>query len=127
MTIVGAHTVGAPDGGPGLPGTGWSTEHGDLRVPHFIGLHAVQALPLFALLLAARGVSRIVRVRLTLVAAASYATLFVVMTVQALRGVPIVPQDAAAAAPLALWAVGTALAAFIAAWRPAPSHSAATV
>ena len=90
MPISGAHTVGAPDGGPGLPLTGWSTRHGDVRVPHFVGLHALQVLPLFVLI-ALRGRRDRLRVALTLAAGAAYAGLFVVLLVQALRGLPVVP------------------------------------
>jgi hypothetical protein len=88
--ILGAHTVGAPDGGPGLPWTKWSVSHGDLRVPHFFGIHAMQVLPFFALVLASRRVAERTRVRLTLIASAAYAALFALLLAQALSGQPVV-------------------------------------
>ena len=90
MTIAGAHTVGAPDGGPGLTGTGWSTDHGDLRVPHFVGLHALQALPLVALVLARRRLRVNTQVRVVWIAAASYGAIYVILLTQALRGQPVI-------------------------------------
>ena len=49
-----SHTVGAPDGGPGLPVTNWSTRYGDLRVAHFFGMHSLQLIPLFGYYVARR-------------------------------------------------------------------------
>jgi hypothetical protein len=98
--IVGAHTVGLTDGGPGIPLLGWSTVGGDLRIPHFVGMHALQLLPLLLIVLEA--LSRrfaalrddAVRARLMGLAAIGYAGLVVVLTWQALRGQSIVHPDA---------------------------------
>jgi hypothetical protein len=107
MAIVGAHTVGAPDGGRGLPGTGWSLEHGDIRVAHFAGLHALQALPLLAWSLGLLGVHMARRARLVVVSAGSYLSLFALLLWQALRGQSVIAPDAAGAIALVLWAVLT--------------------
>jgi hypothetical protein len=112
LTIIGAHSVGGPDGGPGLPVTGWSSEHGDVRVPHFIGLHALQALALLALALRRWRRPEPLRVRAVLVGAASYAALFLLLLWQALRGQSVVAPDATALASLLIWAVATAIAFF---------------
>jgi hypothetical protein len=42
-----SHTVGAPDGGPGIPVFNWSNQYGDLRIAHFIGIHSLQILPIY--------------------------------------------------------------------------------
>ncbi|MFI6263660.1 hypothetical protein [Micromonospora sp. NPDC051006] len=104
LPIVGAHSVGVPDGGPGLPVVGWSTIGGDLRIPHFVGIHALQLLPLLALLVARlmpRSGDR-VRSRLACVAAATYAGGVALLTWQALRGQPLLHPDLATLAALGL-------------------------
>lgn len=94
--IAGAHAVGVADGGAGLFLLGWSTVAGDLRIPHFVGMHALQALPIFliALEILARRIPRLtspqVRLRLVRVAVVTYAATLAVLTWQALAGQSIV-------------------------------------
>jgi hypothetical protein len=117
--IMGAHTVGAADGGPGLPLVGWSTVAGDLRVPHFFGLHGLQAVPLVALLLllAARRWpvlrDELVRLRLVRVGAIAYGAILLLLIWQAERGQPLVRPDRLTLVVLGVILAGAAFAAAV--------------
>lgn len=125
MPHMGAHTVGAPDGGPGMPVTGWSADHGDLRIAHFLGLHGMQVL-LLVWWLAGRswgaGWSGAGATRSVIAAALSVAGVFAVVLWQALRGLPLLRPDGAIGAGYAAWAAGTLLLGIWAANAAAPSH-----
>lgn len=128
MPVTGAHTVGAPDGGPGLPGTGWSREHGDLRIPHFVGLHALQVLAIVAIALRRLRPSAATPEAIA-VASISYVGLFGILTWQALRGESIVAPGAATLTAGAIWLAATALAAYATVGRAnrRPARAAALI
>src|SRR5690606_22015630 len=115
--------VGVPDGGPGLPVTGRSTQGADLRIPPFAGLHALQVIPL-----AGGGISR--RRRLTpgqrpgagRPGPLAYLGLVVLLTSQAPRDQRPLAPDALTLGALA----GLAAAALVAAaWILSPAGRAA--
>jgi len=120
LTVSGAHAVGVPDSGPSMPLTGWSATGGDLRIAHFVGIHALQALPLLALLLGVLArrypvlAAPVVRVRLVMVGAVGYAGLVALLLWQALRGQALLHPDArtllAAVALTAVVSMGGAVA-----------------
>jgi hypothetical protein len=133
LTTIGAHSRGVADGGPGLPLVGWSTTGGDLRVGHFVGLHAMQVLPLLAFLLTRPAMQRrfSVRQRTAFVwtAGLSYLGLTLLTTWQALRSQPLIAPDAATGVVVAVWlgvTLGAAAAILLAGNRRNHAAPAAT-
>ncbi|MEM9329070.1 MAG: hypothetical protein AAGA85_25630, partial [Bacteroidota bacterium] len=78
-----SHTIGAADGGTGWPFLNWSKKYGDPRVAHFVGMHALQVLPLVSFYL-------LKSTRWTIVFAACYLLIAIYVLLQALQGRPLI-------------------------------------
>ncbi|MDX2019627.1 MAG: hypothetical protein SF187_05250 [Deltaproteobacteria bacterium] len=102
-TTIGGHAVGVEDGGPGLPVTRWSVKGGDLRVPHFLGLHALQILPLLGWAVSRRRPRKGVRIVNGI--GVAYLGLVVTTFVQAQRARPLHAPDA-----VTLWLLAAVVA-----------------
>jgi len=76
-----SHTIGGPSGGKVIPFLNWSREYGDPRVAHFIGMHALQIIPLLAFYV-------LKDTKLTLALGFLYTLVAVYVLVQALYGQP---------------------------------------
>jgi hypothetical protein len=120
LSANGGHSVGVPDGGPGLFFVGWSTTGGDLRIAHFVGLHALQVLPLVAALLAQRSLPEAIRARIVWSVGLGYLGLVLLLLWQALRAQPVFAPDG-----LTLGALGVVVLAAIAVLTPRRQAQAA--
>lgn len=125
VSMTGGHGIGDPDGN-GMFLTNWSTTGGDLRVPHFVGLHAIQVLLLVTAVLGVLATSQgwlrdeRVRARLVGVASLGYTGAFAIFTWQAKRGMPVTRLDRQtliAFAGVAVFTLATAAAVVVAARR----------
>ncbi|MCU0435871.1 MAG: hypothetical protein MUC87_20600 [Bacteroidia bacterium] len=87
-----SHTIGGADGNHGIAFLGWSRRFGDPRVAHFIGMHALQVLPLLGWYVLRES-------RWVWLVAGLYFVLAVFTLIQALRGRPFFREKSVAVSP----------------------------
>jgi len=86
-----SHNVGVVDGGAGLPMLNWSTVAGDLRVAHFVGLHGIQIIPLFAWILVKKWNTNTQTKTMTVIAfSLVFAACVAFVFFQAKQGIPLI-------------------------------------
>ncbi|XWW47559.1 hypothetical protein JYG30_09000 [Fibrella sp. USSR17] len=79
------HTIGGENGSQGLPLVNWSRTYGDLRIAHFLGMHALQVIPLLAYHV-------VQNVKAVVVISVLYGLLTTAIFIQALQGKPLFGQ-----------------------------------
>jgi len=91
MVAHGQSVVGVAPGGPGLPVVNWSTTGGDFRVSHFLGIHALQILPIAGWIIGQmEGLPMRAKPTAVVAVSAGYALLMGFVFLQAMNGVPLV-------------------------------------
>jgi hypothetical protein len=81
---------GVPSDAGGVPIFGWSRTGGDLRVAHFLGMHAMHVMPVIGLAAARLLPDRLATLAVG-IAAVAYCGLTYLVFTQALRGLPLIP------------------------------------
>jgi len=90
MSSQHGHSVGLEGGRTYL--FGWNRSGGDLRIAHFLGIHAQQAIPILAVLTAEAGLGKGGRWVALVVGTAAYAALTLAIFAQAIAGRPLFPM-----------------------------------
>jgi hypothetical protein len=88
MSQQSGHAVGRIGGHSLL--FGWNRAGGDLRIAHFLGIHAQQAIPILGML--TRGLSAPLRWTMLVGGSVAYAALAVALFSEALQGRPLLPN-----------------------------------
>ncbi|MFD6161067.1 hypothetical protein ACFWF7_13575 [Nocardia sp. NPDC060256] len=140
VKLVAGHTVLDPatrdlsprDAVLGMPLTHWSTIGGDLRIPHFLGLHAIQVLLLAVVVLSWLAPRypwlRPERTRAAVIGvlALGYTGLLAIVFTQAMRAQSLIHPDTTTLTALAGLTAGVAALLALIYWRahttPAPEH-----